>query len=198
MHCLKPQTRTFSELFHSHKINLLVLLCLVTDQNRLSKKSFVINFNQWNPYPFIQSCIPETWKRCPFRVEPPIVGHYRESPPPPMGYQGWVRELSHSGESGWEYALMGALREEVLWILWVKRMGLFVTRQLIWRQKQRLCSAQPQKCINVRISLQPYWQLSNGGVGKRRNSPSLPSPFNLPFLLLSLQLSLNNSIGNVC
>ena len=102
----KPQTRTFSELFHSHKIHLLVLLCLVTDQKRLSKKSFVINFNQWNPYPFIQSCIPEASKRCPFRVEPPIIGHYREY--------------------------------------------------------------------------------------------HLPSPVNLPFLLLSLQLSPNNSIGNVC
>ena len=28
--------------------------------------------------------IPETWKRCPLRAEPPRTGHYREYPPDPL------------------------------------------------------------------------------------------------------------------
>ena len=28
--------------------------------------------------------IPESWKRYPFRTEPPRIGHYGESPPPPL------------------------------------------------------------------------------------------------------------------
>ena len=29
-------------------------------------------------------CIPEAWKRCPFRTEPGQLSHYRDYPPPPF------------------------------------------------------------------------------------------------------------------
>ena len=48
---LNHKTRMFSWHFHSHKMHLLALLGLFTDQNERFSYPFIF-FSQWNPYPF--------------------------------------------------------------------------------------------------------------------------------------------------
>ena len=64
---LTHKTRTFSRLFHNHKIHLSALFGL---------------FLQLQPVKFLPFHIPETWKRYPFRAEPSCMGQFREYPVP--------------------------------------------------------------------------------------------------------------------
>ena len=132
---------------------------------------------------------PETWKRCPFQVEPPLVGHYRECPPPPPVYQDWVGVCSDGCiKGGHQDPLHGTvilIRNSYLWwilglILWKitsKMLGPFCNQTVNLKTNSRSLLWSSQKCINVWISLQLEWLLSNGGVGERRNSPPAPSIF---------------------
>ena len=72
-------TRSFVDFSTSRKC-----VCYVRSRTFCRPKSqiflpFHVLVNQWNPCPLIY--LTETWKRHPFRAEPPRFGHYRECPP---------------------------------------------------------------------------------------------------------------------
>ena len=89
--------------FHKHKMPLLIFLGFFTGQKSRFTYPF-LHFNRWNPYPFIYYA--DTWKKVPFRAEPPWMGHYREYPPRREQRADsvyWGRVLF--GNTGWDPAL---------------------------------------------------------------------------------------------
>ena len=74
----KPQARTFSWLFHGHKMHLLWAF-LQTDRI----PSPFIYFNLWKSRPNF-AYIWSLKKVCPSRAESPLIGHYKEYPFPPL------------------------------------------------------------------------------------------------------------------
>ena len=83
-----------------------------------------------------------------------------------------------------------------------KTRGPFCNQTVNLKTKSRSLFCLPptpkvHKCLNFPSTLLAIEQWRGRGE-KEFHSPPLPSPINLPFLLLPLQLSLNNSTGNVC
>ena len=76
---INHKNRTFSRLFHSHEMHLLVyiaLLGLYRPKGQISSPFHILQ--QVKCIPFY---IPEAWKRYSFRAEPPGISHHREHPP---------------------------------------------------------------------------------------------------------------------
>ena len=87
---INQKTRKLSRLFHSHKILLLALLGLFTDQNDTDFPTLSYT-----------STTPEVWKRYPFRIsgELPRIGHCRGFP---LGFM--LALLSISMLQNWSFS----------------------------------------------------------------------------------------------
>ena len=73
------KNRTFSRLFHSHEMHLLVyiaLLGLYRPKWQISSPFHILQQVKCMPF-----YIPEAWKRYSFRAEPPGMSHHWEYPP---------------------------------------------------------------------------------------------------------------------
>ena len=65
--------------FYVHKMRMLALLGPFTDQMTHFRTLSYTATNEI-PIPFL---IPEAWERYPVQAEPPRIGNYRSTPPPP-------------------------------------------------------------------------------------------------------------------
>ena len=71
------KTRTFSWLFHNHKIHLADSPLVPFYRPKWNEPSHILQLVKSLPFQ-----IPEAWNRYPFQAETPRIGHYREYPSP--------------------------------------------------------------------------------------------------------------------
>ena len=82
------------------KISLffLVLFSLRTAKDAAKAAISALAFSYTSPSESLPFHKPETWKRYPFRAEPPRIGHHREFPPPPFQFRASTHLLpAHVG-----------------------------------------------------------------------------------------------------